>query len=209
MQDLRAAPQVSGDVQAGALKAELCTACHGPEGRSVVPMFPALAGQNATYTYQQLTQFKSGLRASPTMEPFVQPLSDADLRDVSAYFAAQSAQPADSTDGDAALDASSKLTGRSLYTRGDPARGIPACQGCHGADGAGMRSAASSRVPWHSFPTLAGQSADYTVQQLQAYQNRSRSGTTHAAIMQAVAGTLDEAAMQAVAAYIATSLPGR
>ncbi|MDR2215307.1 MAG: c-type cytochrome [Nevskiaceae bacterium] len=199
VQDLRSVPAITGDAQAGATKAALCVACHGPDGHSMVAAFPALAGQNATYNYQQMLQYQSGQRVSAVMAPFLASLSDADLRDIAAYFAAQAARPAN-----AAASAQATETGRKLYVDGDPARGIPSCQGCHGVNGVGMQPAGpNDRVPWHSFPTLAGQQGDYVAQQLRAYKEGARGGTTSAVIMQEVAKTLDDAAMQAVAAYIA------
>lgn len=202
LQDLRATPPMpAGDAQAGATKAATCIACHGPEGHSLVPVFPALAGQRATYLYLQLQQFKSGQRKNEAMAPFVAPLSDADMRDLASYFSAQAARPANAAG--AANDA-----GQRLYVSGDPARGLPPCQGCHGPNGTGMQPAGPlDRVPWHSFPTLAGQQGDYVTQQLQAFRTGSRGGTTHAAVMQEVVRNMDEAAMQAVAAYIARGLP--
>jgi cytochrome c553 len=198
LQDLRRVPPISGDAQAGATKAATCIACHGPEGRSLVPVYPSLAGQSATYTYLQLRQFKNGQRTSESMSPFVGPLTETDLRDVAAYFAAQTARPA--------VSGATNEAGRELFARGDPARGLPPCQGCHGRDGIGMPPAEpGDRVPWHSFPKLAGQQPDYLVQQLEAFKNGTRSGTTAAALMQTIAQNMDAAAMQAVAAHAATA----
>jgi cytochrome c553 len=135
------------------------------------------------------------------MAPFVNPLSEADVRDLSAYFAAQQPRP---PNGGGTIDE----TGRRIYTSGDPSRGVPPCQGCHGSDGRGVKpSGPGDRVPWHSFPTLAGQYGDYLVLQLQAFRDASRGGTTHSAIMRDVARNMDDAAMRAVATYIATALP--
>lgn len=203
VQDLRRLPAVLGDAQAGAPKAATCVACHGPEGHSLVGQFPALAGQNATYLHLQLEMFKSGARKSEVMAPFIAPLTEADLRDLSSYFAAQAAKPA-------TAGATPEDTGRRLYTQGDPQKGIPACQGCHGANGAGVKPTdPRDRVPWHSFPTLAGQQGDYVALQLVAFKDGTRGGTTHAVLMQAVAKNMDDAAIKAVAAYISSGLPAQ
>lgn len=80
---------VAGDAQAGANKVAACVGCHGVGGNSTVPTFPKLAGQHAMYTDKQLKAFRSGKRADPTMAPFATSLSDADIADISAYYAAQ------------------------------------------------------------------------------------------------------------------------
>ncbi len=81
--------QAAGDAKAGAGKAQLCAACHGKDGNSTNPMWPNLAGQHAAYMVKQLKDFKSGARKDPVMAPMAMPLSDEDMEDVSAYFAAQ------------------------------------------------------------------------------------------------------------------------
>ena len=85
--DLRAGSAPAGDIEAGRAKAGSCAGCHGPEGISVVPMFPHIAGQSAAYTYWQLVAY--WLRAEPDqpMTPVLQPLDEKDLRDLAAYYA--------------------------------------------------------------------------------------------------------------------------
>ncbi|HZU75891.1 MAG TPA: c-type cytochrome, partial [Dehalococcoidia bacterium] len=52
---------VQGDATAGASKAAVCYACHGPGGNGAInPQWPKLAGQHAAYLYEQLGKFKSG-----------------------------------------------------------------------------------------------------------------------------------------------------
>src|SRR5262245_10742402 len=50
------------------IASEVCLACHGPGGNSVVPANPSLAGQPAEYITLQLAHFKSGVRANPIMQ---------------------------------------------------------------------------------------------------------------------------------------------
>ncbi|MGP4132572.1 c-type cytochrome [Pantoea tagorei] len=47
-----------GDVNAGAQKSAACTACHGAQGKSSVPLYPSLAGQNAAYLNHALQAYK-------------------------------------------------------------------------------------------------------------------------------------------------------
>ncbi len=44
-----------------------CAACHGANGKSAIPIYPHLAGQQASYTVKQLKDFQSGARKDPTM----------------------------------------------------------------------------------------------------------------------------------------------
>src|SRR3546814_9887644 len=78
---------------AGAAKAATCTACHGPGGNSANPEWPKLAGQSAHYVSEQLHRFKSGERKNPLMQPQAAGLSDEDIANLAAYFAAQPASP--------------------------------------------------------------------------------------------------------------------
>src|SRR5271166_3995735 len=44
---------------------EVCSSCHGLEGRSVSPTFPRLAGQQQEYLVNQLKAFRDHTRADP------------------------------------------------------------------------------------------------------------------------------------------------
>jgi cytochrome c553 len=80
----------AGDIEAGKKKAaEICAACHGPDGNSPAPDFPKLAGQHADYMAATLKKYKNGKRANPIMMGMAATLTDEDIRNVSAYFAAQ------------------------------------------------------------------------------------------------------------------------
>lgn len=202
--DLRREPVAQGDAQAGATKAQVCATCHGPEGISAVPIFPNLAGQPATYHYVQLRAYRDGSRANPVMAALVESLSDQDMKDIAAYYATLRPEVAP------APAAAPNDAGKALYLSGDPARGVPACQGCHGSDGRGpaaAKHAASEQLrphtPWHTFPALAGQPAPYVAEQLKAYRDGPRLGSTNARIMHAVVRNLDDAGVEALAAYLA------
>ncbi|MGJ8693073.1 MAG: c-type cytochrome [Thalassotalea sp.] len=84
---LMAAPAFAADVAAGKAKAVMCSACHGAAGISAVPMYPNLAGQKEAYLAKQLKDFKSGARKDPIMAPMAMALTDADVANISAYFA--------------------------------------------------------------------------------------------------------------------------
>lgn len=77
----------AADVAAGKAKAAVCSGCHGPNGVSLVDMYPNLAGQKALYLSTQLKAFKSGKRDNAIMKGMVASLSDADIENLAAYFA--------------------------------------------------------------------------------------------------------------------------
>lgn len=76
-----------GDAAAGKAKAAACAGCHGATGISAIPMYPNLAGQKETYLAKQMKAFKDGTRKDPTMNAMAAPLSDADMANISAYYA--------------------------------------------------------------------------------------------------------------------------
>lgn len=80
----------SGDAKKGAAKAQTCTACHGTNGSAPTSnLYPSLAGQSEAYLLKQLKAFKSGDRKDPSMNALLTDLSDADLKDIAAFFASQ------------------------------------------------------------------------------------------------------------------------
>ncbi len=79
----------SGDAEAGRKKSEPCKACHGPEGISVSPEFPNLAGQHADYMAAVLKHYKNGKRRNPIMQGQVANLSERDILDLAAHYSKQ------------------------------------------------------------------------------------------------------------------------
>lgn len=165
----------------------VCAACHGLDGNSPMPVNPSLAGQHPGYLYKQLTDFKAGRRKNAAMTAMVANLSNDDLRNLAAYFAAQ--KPMVGTAKDRALVAA----GQKLYRGGNRETGVPACSGCHSPDGAGIPA---------QYPRLAGQHGDYTLAQLQSFRNGDRDNDPNA-MMRMIAGRLSDKDMAAVAQYIA------
>ncbi len=196
--DVRRQSPTEGSAHDGEGKATVCAACHGPKGVAVAPNFPNLAGQSATYLYLQLKQFKGGQRVDPIMSGQAANLSDADMRDLASYYASLPAKPPGSNEAQSA--------GARLYLGGDPARGIPPCQGCHGGDATGMRveAGAKPQPPWATFPRLHGQSVVYVTKALNDFRAGTRSDSSNARIMQGVAGTLGDDDIQQLSAYLST-----
>ena len=82
-----------GDAQAGATKAAMCAACHGQNGISANPLWPSLAGQQQAYLAKQIKAFRDGERTDVSMQPFVANLTDQDIEDIAAHYAALSPCP--------------------------------------------------------------------------------------------------------------------
>lgn len=83
------AGEALADAKAAADKARtLCAGCHGPNGRSVNPVWPHLAGQQAAYLAKTLQDYKSGARQDLNMAAMVSGLTDQEIEDLAAYYAA-------------------------------------------------------------------------------------------------------------------------
>ena len=77
------------DVAAGRTKADTaCALCHGPNGISTLPNAPNLAGQPAIYLSEQLRNYRSGKRQNDVMNVITKPLTDAEIAQLAAWFAA-------------------------------------------------------------------------------------------------------------------------
>ncbi len=86
---LLAGPVQAADIAAGKAKAkEVCAACHGEDGNSPAPDFPKLAGQHADYLNKALRDYKSGARKNAIMAGFAQPLTQSDIDNLAAFYAA-------------------------------------------------------------------------------------------------------------------------
>jgi cytochrome c553 len=202
--DLRSIEPIHGDAAAGAKKAPVCFACHGADGAPVAPTFPRLAGQRIDYLYHRLVSFRHANPKDPyysvsPMTPMAAALSDEDMRDLAAYFASQAPRVADG-----ATAAVATPTGEDLFLNGNPARGIPPCQGCHGGEANGP---SISTDQYAAYPSLRGQSGLYVVARLTHFREGQPSDTSNTFIMHGVAATLDDDSIQAIAAWLGTLEP--
>jgi cytochrome c553 len=82
-----------GDAKAAESKNSMCIGCHSIPGYKasfpVVYSVPMIAGQNAKYIESALQAYKKGERAHPTMRAISESLSDQDMADLAAYYAAK------------------------------------------------------------------------------------------------------------------------
>lgn len=79
---------IGQDIAAGRVKAAACQTCHGIDGIAKLPDAPHLAAQPAAYLERALRAYRSGERRNEVMSIAARVLSDEDIRDLSAYFAA-------------------------------------------------------------------------------------------------------------------------
>lgn len=171
---------------------QVCAACHAADGNSVANVNPKLAGQFAEYLDKQLRNFKAqggkkAARENAVMAGMVAGLSDADMRSVAAYYAAQNLRPATASDKDRAA------LGQKVWRGGISAKGVAACAGCHGPDGAGIPG---------QYPRLSGQFAEYVDAQLKLFRAGARVNDPNG-MMRGVAARMSDEEIKAVAEYAA------
>lgn len=162
----------------------VCAACHGLKGMSPAPTNPHLAGQHPAYIAKQLANYKGGVRQNAIMAGMAAMLSPEDMVSVAAYFSRQTPPPP------AGSNAELAKAGEALYRYGNASKGLPACTGCHGPNGAGIPD---------QYPRLAGQYPDYVYAQLKAFSAYERNHI----MMNGVASRLTDSEMKAVAEYLA------
>ena len=176
-----------GDAAAGQAKTAVCAACHGPDGNSMAPNFPKLAGQGDRYLLKQLHEIKDGKRQVLEMTGQLTSLNDQDLADIAAYYASQKSSVG-------AADPALVARGEELFRGGDLQKGLPACTGCHAPDGQGNAPA--------GFPHVGGQHASYIEKQLTDFREGDRTNDGDSMIMRAIAAKLSNKDIKALASYI-------
>jgi cbb3-type cytochrome c oxidase subunit III len=190
----RAADPGKPDINRGqAIATQVCASCHGADGNSTGGAYPKLAGQHPEYLVKQLMDFKTqpgakqAARNNAIMAAMVAPLSNQDMVNVAAYFAAQTPKPG------YAHNKNTVPVGEKIYRAGIAERAVPACASCHGPTGQGIPV---------QYPRLSGQWADYTVTQLNAFTQGS-GARNNSDPMHTIASRLSDSDIKAVADYIA------
>jgi cytochrome c553 len=69
--------------------AQVCVACHGPDGVGITPQYPSLAGQHADYIERALHDYKKGGRKNPIMGTFAGQIKDEDVKVLARYYSQQ------------------------------------------------------------------------------------------------------------------------
>lgn len=186
-----------------------CIDCHGITGNSVngvkyEKQTPKLAGQDMSYLYSQLINFKQGRRFTDEKTSILQNYTDQELQLIAHYFANQSLLidqnvdvTLDTLTHSKTEDDSWSKQGESLYLKGDLKRNITACQTCHGAFGEGRI------IGLDKAPKLTGQHARYVRMTLDNYaKGRRTTDTLFDDSMQVISRKLTDIDRRNLAAYI-------
>jgi cytochrome c553 len=169
----------------GAIATSVCAACHTIDGSRGAAANPIIQGQHPDYLVKQLAEFKAGRRENPIMRPIASALSDADMKNVAAFYASKQPKPG------FAKNKELVSLGEKIYRGGIADRSVPSCAGCHGPTGAGIPA---------QYPRLAGQHADYIDAQLAAFRGGARRNNP---AMSAIAAKMNDREIKAVADYVA------
>lgn len=188
-----AGPSFAQDAaKAQSIAAQVCAACHAADGNSIGPANPKIAGQIPEYLHKQLADFKpqggkKAARENAVMSGMVANLSEADMKNLAAYYSGQKLKPA------AAADKELAALGQKVWRGGNAQTGVPACAGCHGPTGSGIPA---------QYPRVAGQYAEYIATQLRSFKEGGRANDPNG-MMRGVAARLSEREIRAVAEYAA------
>lgn len=177
----------NGDNTTVAGTEHVCSSCHGPQGQSVNPIFPNLAGQQKDYLVAQLKAFRDHSESDPHAQTYMwgmtARLSDATIDGLAAFYAAlPPAAPSEKPPDDA--------DGRAIFEAGIPAQSVAPCQSCHGDKAQGAAAV----------PRLAGQRRSYLRSQLEAFATEARAN----AVMHMMSKSLTKQQIAQVAAYLAS-----
>ncbi len=142
----------AGDPARGEALMPSCRTCHGADGVAKLLVAPNIAGEPESYLAAQLVAYRDGERQNEMMSVVAKALSDQDIADLAAWYAAPSV---------------------TASVPGDPADAPAVCVSCHGADGI---------ATVEGVPHLAGDPEMYLTAQLKAYRDSTRVHETMSAI---------------------------
>jgi cytochrome c553 len=175
---------LNSDVTAGkALAEKTCKACHGANGGSVAPAIPHLAAQRERYLLASLNEYKNGKRTHAALRDIANQMSEADMRNVAAYFA--SLPPV-------ANITPAEVKHTSPYEKGKVL--AVECAKCHGEDG-------NAKAP--GTPTLAGQQPHYLIAAVLEYHRDDRK----VASMKSITRDSDRLDLESLALYYSAQTP--
>jgi len=173
-----AAPAAAPDASLEA-QLQVCGACHGADGNSVIPLFPILAGQTARYLYLELRDFKAGRRRDPSMDPVVAMLSPTGMLALADWYSKQKPKPTGFVPDPTKVAAGRKKAAEVL------------CPMCHLGGFTGQ----------NEIPRVAGQHYAYIKKALLDFRAKRR--TNDAGSMTSVTSTLSDDDIENLAQYVA------
>ena len=168
---------------------QLCAACHGPDGNSVNPQVPSIAGQPKLFIENQLILFREELRKSDQMLPAVRGLKDPEIIKLAQHFSKLPAKGMETGPVDKSLLQAGLNKAKELR-----------CGICHLSDFSGQ----------NQIPRLAGQREAYLEAEMRAYRDGKRSGGD--TIMAAALYGVSDADIKSLAHFLSRSsvrAPGR
>jgi cytochrome c553 len=133
----------------------VCAGCHGPDGNSVTPGIPSIAGQPKLFVENQLILFREELRRSPVMLPVVKGMKDPEIIKLAEHYSKLPAKPVPG----ASVDKKLFLAGQGLAKK-------LRCGICHLSDFRGQ----------NQIPRLGAQREEYLDAEMRAYRDNKRSG---------------------------------
>jgi cytochrome c553 len=173
----------AADIEAGrALVESQCTGCHTLAGGGRTAEIPNLGGQPAAYLEEAMHAYRDGIRHHAALQDLITGYSEAEIRDIAAYFASlppiQESPPAE----EATL----------IYREGQEV--AETCIACHGEGG-------FSTTP--GIPNLAGQHPMYLIVATQEYADGSRDNAEKEEMLKGL-GNID---IEKMAMYFAAQTP--
>jgi len=114
---------------------------------------PSIAAQPTMYTHWTLIKFRDGRRKDAQMSPIAEKLSDEDMADLAAYYAAQTARPRP-----AGVDPSKTADGKRIAE-------YYHCSSCHRPQFTGHEQ----------IPRLAGQDLTYLTKLIRGFKQKTAS----------------------------------
>jgi cytochrome c553 len=160
---------------------QTCTACHGVKGISSIAGTPSLAAQPDIFTQYQLVFMRDGGRNPGVMQAIVKNLTDENIREIGAYYAALPPPPA--------YPVRHGVDNEKVAAILRPRH----CDSCHKQDFSGQGESAR----------LAGQRPEYLAKALADFRTGARRGRGMGAMIE-VSVTLHDEDVQMIATYLAS-----
>lgn len=183
--DKKQSAQQPGNPNAGKKIAEKnCVGCHGLDGKGANDDIPNLAAQVEKYLVAAINAYKEGKRHHAALKDMANKLSDADARNIAAYYA-----------GLPPVTSEQKPI-QDIAEKGKAAAAV--CAGCHGENGNSTTS---------GIPNLAGQQPVYFISAIKDYLDGKREMSSKE--KQGMLAALNQVDIEAMALYFASQTPAR
>jgi cytochrome c553 len=161
---------------------EVCLSCHGPDGNSITPGVPSIAGQPRLFIENQLVLMREELRPAPQMQAVVKGMKDAEISRLAGHFSKLPARSMEQSPPDP-----------NISKRGAERAKALRCGVCHLSDFSGQ----------NQIPRLAGQREEYLDSEMRAYRDNKRKGGD--TIMAAALYGVSDADIRALAHFLSRS----